>query len=161
MRVPRRLSMFFLCLLCLVWMAFPAVSLASQSVTCPEAGLILTVPDDFEVVPLSPEDDPDLRLLLESKRLSVSVYVSFVGSAMTDPQSWVLTGDETDTGVRKLAGKKLVYVSGNSDGESYYTCFWLCRGSGASLDFRWIEKNAKKAKKTVEEILSSIEWMDD
>jgi len=158
MKATGRKKRWVSCLLCLLLLALPVLALASQSYTCPEAGLTLTLPDDFELITLTQEDDPDLCLLLESKKMSVSVYVSFVGSAVTDPQSWLLTGDETDTGTRKIAGKKVDYVSGNADGTSYYTCFWLYQGSGASLDFRW---TGKQGKKILKEILSSIEWLDE
>ena len=60
----RRCLASFICVLLLAG----AVSFAqAQSISCPEANVILTVPDSWTAVPLSASGDPDLRLLLDGE----------------------------------------------------------------------------------------------
>ena len=104
---------FRLFLLC----SFLAVCLVSgalaQSVSCPEAHLVLSVPDPWTVVPLSPADDPDLRLLLEGNDLTLAVYVTDVGGVLPDSfEVWL--GNETDSGTDMRSGKKMDYVAGTA-----------------------------------------------
>ena len=87
----RRFLAFLLCVILLLG----AVSCAwAQTVSCPEAHLVLTVPDSWKVLPLLGTDDPELRLLLDGKDLSLSVYVAENGGLAPDAFA-LFTGDET------------------------------------------------------------------
>ena len=147
-----------LIVLCAAWLGLPVLAAAEQSVSCPEAGILLAVPDSFTLAPL-PEEDPDLCLLLESRKMTVWLYVTFVGNVSSDSLPQVLTGDETDMGVRLLSGREVQYIAGTGEDFSYYTCCWMNGRDGVTLDFHYTGKTSK-AMPVIEEILASLEWLD-
>ena len=64
MRLRTRFLSRFLAPLALLaaLMLVPALpARADQPVSCPEAGLSMVLPDSFEPIAFSPEEDPDLR----------------------------------------------------------------------------------------------------
>ena len=128
---------FRLFLLC----SFLAVCLVSgalaQSVSCPEAHLVLSVPDPWTVVPLSPADDPDLRLLLDSFEV------------------WL--GNETDSGTDMRSGKKMDYVAGTAVEGDYRIYTWLDQRNQVQLYFL-IYGQPKAALETILQIMDSIEF---
>ena len=146
-------------LLVMILFCLPVCSFASERVECPSMGFSFILPDQFSLLDLSDSDDPDLCLLAESKKMTLSVFVSYVGKVDPDSIPFVLTGDETDMGSRKVSGRRLQYIAGSSDGRSYYSCFWLHGKDGVTLDFRYAGKSSK-AMPVIEQILDSIEWND-
>lgn len=126
---------------------------------CPSAGFSFLLPDRFTVTDLSDSEDTDLCLLVESKNMSVSVFVSYVGKVDPDSIPFVLTGDETDMGSLRIAGREVQYIAGSSGGVSYYSCFWLKGKDGVTLDFSYTGKSSK-AMPVIQQILDSIEWTD-
>ena len=143
-------------LLCAVLLCSLVSCAAAQSVPCPEAGLVLTVPDSWKVVPLSPSDDPDLRLLLEGKEISLSVYVADAGSLLPDAFQ-VFTGDETDSGTVVLGGREMTYVAGKNDDGDYRIYTWTDRRNQVQLWFV-ITARLKASRKTVDEIMNSLKF---
>ena len=146
-------------LLVLFLFCLPVCSHAAERVECPSAGFSFLLPDRFTVTDLSDSEDPDLCMMVESKNMSVYVFVSYVGKIDPDSIPFVLTGDETDMGGRRIAGRKVQYIAGSSDGASYYSCFWVKGKDGVTLDFIYTGKSSK-AMPVIERILDSIEWND-
>ena len=149
----------WLLLLCAVLLGLSFPAMAADQVSCPAGGFSFVLPDSFALTDLSDSEDPDLCLLLESKSMTISVFVSFVGNVSPDSVPFVLTGDETDMGSRKISGRTVQYIAGSSNGLSYYSCFWIRKKDGVTLDFRFTGKTSK-AMKTVEKILDTLEWDD-
>ena len=149
----RRFLAFLLCVILLLG----AVSCAwAQTVSCPEAHLVLTVPDSWKVVPLNASDDPDLCLLLSGKDISLSVYVSEAAGAFPDAFQ-VFTGDETASGTVTLGGREMTYVAGkNSDGD-YQIYTWIDRKSQVQFWFV-VTAKPKTAQKTIDEIMNSLKF---
>ena len=127
----RRCLASFICVLLLAG----AVSFAqAQSISCPEANVILTVPDSWTAVPLSASVDPDLRLLLDGGNVTLSVYVADSGGLM--PESFqVFVGDEKETGVVSYGGMDMSYVFGVSAEGEYRIYTWLDRRNQVQLYF--------------------------
>ena len=149
----RKVPAFFLCLLLLFGLVSGA---AAQSVPCPRAGLTLTVPDSWKVVPLNASDDPDLCLLLSGKDISLSVYVSEAAGAFPDAFQ-VFTGDETASGTVTLGGREMTYVAGkNSDGD-YQIYTWIDRKSQVQFWFV-ITAKPKTAQKTIDEVMNTLKF---
>lgn len=149
----RKFRLFLLC-------SFLAVCLVSgalaQSVSCPEAHLVLSVPDPWTVVPLSPADDPDLRLLLEGNDLTLAVYVTDVGGVLPDSfEVWL--GNETDSGTDMRSGKKMDYVAGTAVEGDYRIYTWLDQRNQVQLYFL-IYGQPKAAQETILQIMDSIEF---
>ena len=127
---------------------------SAQVVSCPEAHLLLTVPDSWRTVPLSASDDPDLCLLLEDKGLSLSVYVADAGGLVPDAFE-LFTGDETESGTVVLGGMEMEYVAGESH-EGYYRIYtWLDRRNQVQMYFL-VTSSRKSSEKTIDEIMSSL-----
>ena len=138
----------WLLLLCAVLLGLSFPAMAADQVSCPAGGFSFVLPDSFALTDLSDSEDP-----------TISVFVSFVGNVSPDSVPFVLTGDETDMGSRKTSGRTVQYIAGSSNGLSYYSCFWIRKKDGVTLDFRFTGKTSK-AMKTVEKILDTLEWDD-
>ena len=149
----RKVPVFFLCVLLLFGLVSGA---AAQSVPCPEAGLTLTVPDSWKIVPLKSSDDPDLCLLLSGKGISLSVYVSDASNAFPDAFQ-VFTGDETDSGTVTLGGREMTYVAGKNDDGDYRIYTWIDRKSQVQFWFV-VTSQQKTNKKTIDEIMKSLKF---
>lgn len=149
----RRFLAFLLCVILLLG----AVSCAwAQTVSCPEAHLVLTVPDSWKVLPLLGTDDPELRLLLDGKDLSLSVYVAENGGLAPDAFA-LFTGDETESGTVRLDGVEMAYVAGkNSDGD-YRIYTWTDRRSQVQMYFL-ITARLKSSRQTIDEIMDSLRF---
>jgi len=149
----RKFRLFLLC-------SFLAVCLVScalaQSVSCPEAHLVLSVPDPWTVIPLSAADDPDLRLLLEGGDLTLAVYVTDVGGILPDSFE-VLLGNETESGTDVRSGKKMDYVAGTAEEGDYRIYTWLDQRNQVQLYFL-IYGQPQAALETIIGILDSIEF---
>ena len=111
-------------LLCSLLLCAAVSGALAQSIACPDAHLVLTVPDNWISVPLTRADDPDLRLLLESEDLTLSLYVSDAGGFLPDTFQ-VFTGDETDSGEIILGGVEMTYVFGENEDGEYRIYTWL------------------------------------
>ena len=147
----RRIPAAFLCFTLLTCM----VSCASaQVVSCPDARLKLSVPDSWIIVPLSENDDPDLRLLLEDDGVSLSVYVADTGSLLTGVFD-VFTGDETESGSVVLSGIEMDYVAGESRDGSYRIYTWQDSRNQVQFYFL-VTAHQKKAGKTIDRIMDSL-----
>ena len=90
-------------LLCILLLCGSVSCSLAGPVACPEAHLVLTVPDSWRNVPLSSADDPDLYLLLEGDGISLSVYIADAGGLLPGAFQ-VFTGDETDSGTLTVQG---------------------------------------------------------
>ena len=147
----RKCCVLLLCVLLLTGL----VSCASaQTVSCPEACLILTVPDSWISVPLTEQDDPDLRLLLESEDISLSLYLADTGGLM--PEAFqVFTGDETETFTVTLSGVEMTCVAGENEEGNYRIYTWLDRRSQVQLWFL-VTGNPKASRKVIEEIMDTL-----
>lgn len=134
-----------------------AVSCASaQVVSCPQAHLVLTVPDSWSVVPLFNTGDPDLCLLLEDRDMTLSVYVADAGGLV--PEAFELfTGDETESGTVMLSGMEMTYVAGESP-EGYYRIYtWLDRRNQVQLYFL-VTAQLNTSQKVIDGIMESLEF---
>ena len=149
----RRFLAFLLCVILLLG----AVSCAwAQTVSCPEAHLVLTVPDSWKVLPLLGTDDPELRLLLDGKDLSLSVYVAENGGLAPDAFA-LFTGDETESGTVVLGGVEMAYIEGNSRDGSYTVYTWLDRTNQVQFYFL-VTANRKASRKIIDSVMNSIRF---
>ncbi len=149
----RKLTAVLLCVLLL----FCAVSCASaQTVSCPQAHLVLKVPDSWTVVPLLGAGDPDLCLLLEDRDMTLSVYVADAGGLLPDAFE-LFTGDETESGTVILGGREMTYVAGESDDGHYRIYTWLDRRNQVQMYFL-VTANLKTSRKVIDEIMESLEF---
>ncbi len=140
-----------------VCLLFCAVSCASaQTVPCPQAHLILTVPDSWTIVPLLDTDDPDLCLLLEDRDMTLSVYVADAGGLLPDAFE-LFTGDETESGTVVLDGREMTYVAGKSEDGQYRIYTWLDRRNQVQMYFL-VTANLKASRKVIDEIMKSLEF---
>ena len=124
---------------------------SAQTVSCPEARLSLTVPDSWVSVPLTGQDDPDLRLLLDGGDLTLSVYTADSGSDTFQ----VFTGDETESYSLVLSGVKADCVAGRN-AEGYYRIYtWLDKRTQVQFYFLVTGPEAA-ARDVIDEIMSSL-----
>ena len=149
----RKVPAAFLCVLLIVCAAACA---SAQVVSCPEAHLLLTVPDSWTAVPLYDAGDPDLCLLLEDEDISLSVYVSDAGGFMPDAFE-IFTGDETESGTVVLGGVEMTYIEGNSRDGSYTVYTWLDRSNQVQFYFL-VTANRKASRKTIDRVMKSIRF---
>lgn len=147
----RKTAAFLLCFLLLS----AAVSGAlAQSISCPDAHLVLTVPDTWISVPLTKADDPDLRLLLQSDDVTLSLYVSDAGGILPDAFQ-VFTGDETESGEIILGGMEMAYVFGENEGGEYRIYTWLDVRNQVQMYFL-VTGHPKQSAKVIEEIMNTL-----
>lgn len=147
----RKKSVFFLCTLLLVCVVSAA---AARTVYCPGARLTLTVPDDWQEVPLSGFEDPDLCLLLEGGDLSLSVYASEAGSLLPDAFQ-VFTGDETESFSVTLSGVEMTCVAGKAPEGDYRVYTWLDRSRQVQFWFL-VTGPELPARSVIEGIMSTL-----
>lgn len=143
-------------LLCILLLCGSVSCSLAGPVACPEAHLVLTVPDSWRNVPLSSADDPDLYLLLEGDGISLSVYIADAGGLLPGAFQ-VFTGDETDSGTLTVQGVEISYVAGeNSDG-AYWIYTWTDRRSQVQLYFL-VTGNRQAARSSMNEIIHSLRF---
>lgn len=147
---------FFTVLLCSILLICTVSSASAQVVSCPEAHLILTVPDSWTIVPLSDTDDPDLRLFLGNEDLTLSVYVADAGGLMPDAFE-LFTGDETESGTAVLGGMEMTYVAGESNDGHYRIYTWLDRRNQVQMYFL-ITAHQKSSEKEIDKVMQSIRF---
>ncbi len=120
--------------LLLVVCLLSAASGFAQTVSCPDAGVTLTIPDSFNEIPHLPMDDRNLVLRYSDGSVDLAVYVSFAGSY--NP-FMILTGDETDFGSVTINGMDMQYVRGNDGYSPYITYSWMRADNAVTLCFVW------------------------
>ncbi len=147
----RKCAVFLLCAVLFSCMAGAALA---QQVACPEARLLLTVPDPWKVVPLTGMDDPDLCLLLKGDDLTLSVYVSDANGFLPDAFQ-VFVGDETESGTVLFSGTEMTYVAGNCAEGEYRIYTWVDRKNQVQLYFL-ITGRPEPARRIIEDILSGL-----
>ena len=149
----RKFRIFLLCALlslCLVSCAL------AQSVSCPEAHLVLSVPDPWTVIPLTAADDPDLRLLLEGDGMNLALYVTDVNGVLPDSFQ-VYLGNETDSGTDLRSGKQMDYVAGTAPEGDYRIYTWLDQRNQVQLYFL-VSGRSPSAPEIIDTILDSMEF---
>ena len=147
----RKNRLFRLCVLLAVCMVSCA---AARSVSCPDAHLVLTVPDSWTVVSASSAGDPDLRLLLEGEDVSLAVYVTDVNGVLPDSfQIWL--GNETESGTDVRSGVRMDYVAGSGSDGDYWIYTWLDRRNQVQLYFL-VSGRPQAARKVIDAILDSL-----
>ena len=145
--VRKKLSLLCVILLsCLVSCAF------AQTIPCPEAHLVLTVPDNWEIIPVGEKDDPGLCLLLENGEMNLSVYVDNTGGLFE-----VFTGDDTESTTVNYGGVQMTCVSGESDEGSYRIYTWLDERDQVQFYFL-ITDSSRSARGLIEDIMGSIQF---
>ena len=149
----RKFGILILCVLLLAGMVSSAMA---QEVSCPEAHLILTVPDSWTVVPVSGSDDPDLRLLLNGRDLTLSVYVADAQGLLPDAFE-IFTGDETDSGTVIFGGVEMTYVAGKNRDGDYRIYTWLDRRNQVQLYFL-VTAHLKSSQQVIDEVMNSIRF---
>lgn len=149
----RRFPAFLLCLVLLLSLFSCALA---QKVSCPEAHLVLTVPDSWKVLPLLEADDPELRLLLDGKDLGLSVYVADNGGLPPDAFE-LFTGDETESGTVRIDGVEMTYVAGKNADGNYRIYTWTDRRSQVQMYFL-ITARLKASGKVIDEIMDSLRF---
>jgi len=147
----RKTLLFVLCLLAVLVLS---VSACAQTVPCPEARIILTVPDTWTAVPRTDQDDPDLCLLLEGKDLTLYVYASDAGGFLPDAFQ-VFTGDETESSVVTLSGMEMTCVAGRSAEGDYRIYTWEDRRNQVQMYFLIISR-PDASRKAIDDIMNSI-----
>ena len=143
-------------LLCCILLVGSVSCAAAQSVSCPEAHLILTVPDSWTSVPLYDSGEPDLCLLLKSSDQTLSVYVSDAGG-LTPGAFEVFTGDETDSGTVVFSGVEMDYVAGENENGNYRIYTWLDERNQVQLYFL-ITGDLTSSRKVIKRIMNSLEF---
>ena len=143
-------------LLCVILLVCGASCASAQVVSCPEAHLVLTVPDSWTVVSLQDRDDPDLCLLLKDRDMTLSVYVSDAGGLMPDAFE-LFTGDETESGTVVLSGTEMTYVAGESSDGQYRIYTWLDRRNQVQMYFL-VTAHRKASRQTIDAIMDSLEF---
>ena len=143
-------------LLCCILLVGSVSCAAAQSVSCPEAHLILTFPDSWPSVPLYDSGEPDLCLLLKSSDQTLSVYVSDAGG-LTPGAFEVFTGDETDSGTVVFSGVEMDYVAGENADGNYRIYTWLDERNQVQLYFL-ITGDLTSSRKVIKRIMNSLEF---
>lgn len=143
-------------LLCCILLVGSVSCAAAQSVSCPEAHLILTVPDSWTSVPLYDSGEPDLCLLLKSSDQTLSVYVSDAGG-LTPGAFEVFTGDETESGTVVFSGVEMDYVAGKNADGNYRIYTWLDERNQVQLYFL-ITGDLASSRKVIKRIMNSLEF---
>ncbi len=128
----------------------------AQTVPCPEAHLVLTVPDSWTIVPLTDQDDPGLCLLLESGDLTLSVYIDDTGGLLPDSFQ-VFTGNDTESTIVHYGGVEMTCVAGESDEGSYRIYTWLDERDQVQFYFL-ITGGSKAGRGLIEDIMGSIQF---
>lgn len=142
----------FCCCVCLLVFLCPCA--LAQTVSCPEARVVLTVPDSWAMVPLTAADDPDLRLLLRGDDLILSLYVTDA-SGLPPEGFQVFTGTETESGTAVFSGMQMDYVAGSGYDGDYRIYTWLDQVSQVQFYFL-IQGSPKQARTTIEEIMAAL-----
>lgn len=145
---------FVLILLCVILAAGSVSCALAQSVPCPDAHLILTVPDSWILIPFPDTEDPDLRLHLEGDDISLSLYVADANGLMPDAFQ-VLVGDETESGDILVGDVEISYVAGESADGEYRIYTWVDRRNQVQMYFL-ITGRSKTARQTIEEIIQTL-----
>ena len=146
----RKAMSFLLCLFLLTGLASAA---RAQTVSCPEARLVLTVPDGWRTVPRSDMDDPDLCLHLDGGSVSLYIYTADTGGSF--PGFQVFTGDETESADVTLSGRRMNYVAGSGTGGNYRIYTWQDRRDQVQLYFLIIS-SPDASRNTVDRIMDSL-----
>ena len=146
----RKAMSFFLCLFLFTGLVSAA---CAQTVSCPEARLILTVPDGWRTVPLSDLDDPELCLHLDGGSVSLYIYAADTGGFL--PGFQVFTGDETESGDVTLSGRRMNYVAGSGAGGNYRIYTWQDRRDQIQLYFL-IVSSPDASRNAIDRIMDSL-----
>ena len=147
----RTFRKFFLCMLLALCLSSCALA---QTVSCPEAHLVLSVPDPWTVIPLTAADDPDLRLLLEGDGVTLALYVTDVNGVLPDSFQ-VYLGNETDSGTDLRSGKQMDYVAGTATEGDYRIYTWLDQRNQVQLYFL-VSGRSDAASPVIDAIMDSI-----
>lgn len=147
----RKAFLFLLCLLPVI--SFSSVAMA-QEIACPDAGLVLSVPDAWREVPLTGADDPELRLRLDGGAVSLYLYVSDSGDLLPDAFQ-VFLGDETESSVVTLSGRRMALVAGSGAEGDYRIYTWQDRRRQVQLYFLIVSR-PDASRKTIDGIMDSI-----
>ena len=137
--------LFLSCLLC-------AVSGLAQTVACPSAGFVLTVPDSFNEIPHLPMDDQNLVLRYSDGSLDLAVYVSYAGA---NNPFLVLTGDEIEYYPVTINGMNMQYARGLDEYGPYATYSWMRAQDAVTLCFVWYGSD-DAALRVINDIMYSI-----
>ena len=143
-------------LLCVFLFSCMVTGALAQSISCPEAHLVLTVPDDWNRGSLSGKDDPGLCLLVGNRDLTLSVYIDDTGGLLPDSFQ-VFTGDDTESFSVVLSGMQMTCVAGKSSEGNYRIYTWLDRRNQVQFYFL-ITGNTGASRSLIDEIMNSIEW---
>ena len=141
-------------LLCVILLSCMAACAYAQTVPCPEAHLILTVPDDWRLVPLTGKSDPGLCLLLENGDLTLSVYIDDTDGLLPDSFQ-VFTGGDTESTTVTYSGVRMTCVAGTSDEGDYRIYTWLDRRDQVQFYFL-ITGSSRSSRGLIEDIMGSI-----
>ena len=129
-----------------------AVSGLAQTVTCPSAGVMLTLPDNFTEIPRSPMDDPNMVVQYTDGATTLTIYVSYAGG---NNSFMVLTGDELEYGPVIINETQMQYARGLDDYGPWATYSWMRAKDAVQLYFVWTG-NDEAALKLINEIMASI-----
>ena len=147
----RKCLSFLLCALLLCGLASCAIA---QTVSCPEAHITLTVPDSWEVVPLTEADDPELCLLLDSKDLTLAVYVSDARGTVPDAFQ-VFTEDDTVSSDIVINGMEMTLVAGKTDDGEYRIYTWLDRRNQVEMYFL-VTGKSRAAREVMDDVMEDL-----
>ena len=128
------------------------VSGLAQTVTCPSAGVMLTLPDHFAEIPRSPMDDPNMIVQYTDGATTLAVYISYAG---TNNSFMVLTGDELEYGPVLVNGTQMQYARGLDEYGPWITYSWMRAQDAVQLYFVWTGSD-DAALKLISEIMASI-----
>ena len=137
--------LFVMCLFC-------AASGVAQTVSCPQAGFSLTLPDSFYEIPRSPVDDRNLVLQYSDGSLDLAVYVAFAGA---NNPFMILTGTETEFGPVTINGMSMQYARGFDEYGPYATYSWMRAQDAVTLYFVWSGSD-DTALRLISEIMNTI-----
>lgn len=115
----------------------------------------MEVPDDFLELPISDQDDPDLKLLLENSDMTISVYVSYSSGGGADVLFQVFSGNETESGSVPVGSRDASYVIWNEDSAACFLYTLTDQMNQIQLYFNSVGR-PDLAREVVSSIIQSI-----
>lgn len=150
----RRLAII---LLLLVFVAVPFSASLAQTASCPVGGFSLSLPDSFREKSWSASEAPDLCFYWQGDGITVQGYAVYLGEVAGSDLFQVLTGSETESGMRKVNGISMLYALGTDSGGSYAMYSWMDRGNNVTLYFYYPAGDASRLK-AIRKIMDSISF---
>ena len=150
----RRLAVI---LLLLVFVAVPFSASLAQTASCPVGGFSLSLPDSFREKSWSASEAPDLCFYWQGDGITVQGYAVYLGEVAGSDLFQVLTGSETESGMRKVNGISMLYALGTDSGGSYAMYSWMDRGNNVTLYFYYKEGDAS-APGMINDIMGTISF---